>query len=62
MIEISEYDTPWEVACKIIGMTATHEILKRKVTEQVFEPSDIKAIGKHLINYADAELERQGGE
>lgn len=59
MIEIDEYDTPWEIACKIINMTYTHEVLKKTITERAFEPSDIRAIGKHLINYADAEEERE---
>lgn len=62
MIEINEWDTPWEAACKLINATEerkdpfTHRMRK----EKVFSANKLKRIGKHLISYYDVEEEEDG--
>ena len=65
MIEIDEYDEPYEVARKLID--AKHIVVKKIVTlqggkevereEPVFDTSELLKIGKHLMSYAKIERE-----
>ena len=65
MIEIDEYDEPYEVARKLID--AKHIVVKKIVTlqggkeverqEPVFDTSELLKIGKHLMSYAQIERE-----
>lgn len=56
-IEITPYDTPWEIACMLIN--AEHKytnILNQDVVRKFFENEDLRRIGEHLINYCDVEM------
>ena len=61
MIEIDEYDEPYEVARKIID--AKHIVVKKFINgekeceEPVFDTSELLKIGKHLMSYAQIERE-----
>lgn len=57
MIQIDEYDTPWEVACKLINATYTRTVLKKEIESEMFCNEDILAIAHHLGNYARTEME-----
>ena len=57
MIQIDEYDTPWEVACKLINATHTITIFNKEREEEMFHNEDILAIAHHLGNYARTEIE-----
>ena len=60
-IEIDEYDTPWEVACKLIN--AMHKVkvkpmfggAEHEVDRPVFSIDDLYLMGDHLMKYAIAE-------
>lgn len=59
-IEIDEYDTPWEAACKIIN--AMHKVKvkpilgeEHEVDRPVFDIDDLYLMGDHLMKYAIAE-------
>ena len=62
MIEIGEYETPWEVACKLIDATEERKdpFTHRMREEKVFSVDELKLIGKHLISYYDVEKEEYG--
>ena len=55
-IEITPYDTPFEIACMLINA-------KRKFTNVLgqeatfFEKEELRRIGEHLINYCNVERE-----
>ena len=53
-IEISPYDTPFEISCMLINA-------KRKFTNvqetTFFEKEGLRRIGEHLINYCNVERE-----
>ena len=53
-IEITPYDTPFEIACMLINA-------KRKFTNvqeaTFFEKEELRRIGEHLINYCNVERE-----
>lgn len=61
MIEINEYDEPYEVARKLID--AKHIVVKkfingeRECEEPVFDTSELLKIGKHIMSYAQIERE-----
>ena len=60
-IEITPYDTPWEVACMLI--TAEWKcttVLVGKEKRPFFDLPDLRRIGKHIINYCNTE--REGGD
>ena len=62
-IEITPYDTPWEIACMIIN--AEYEattILNQKFKEAFFDLDDLRRIGEHIVNYCNAEQKREGVE
>ena len=55
-IEITPYDTPWEIACMLINAECKYtNILKQDVIGKFFENDDLKRIGEHLINYCNTE-------
>ena len=57
-IEITPYDTPWEIACMIIN--ARHQytnVLGLEVVSTFFSKEELRRIGEHLINYCNAEKE-----
>ena len=55
-IEISPYDTPWEVACMLINAEYEYtNIFNQDVIGKFFEIEDLRRIGEHLINYCNAE-------
>lgn len=57
MIQIDEYDTPWEVACKLINATRTITVFNKEREEEMFRNEDILAIAHHLESYARTEME-----
>lgn len=59
MITIDDYDTPWEVACKLIDADREVNTICGKRKEPMFERQDIQAIGRHLTCYALTEEERE---
>lgn len=62
MIEIDDYDTPWEVACKLINATrVTHSPFPQLDGKEVqtFDMLELRLIGEHLIKYAETEMEGQ---
>ena len=55
-IEITPYDTPWEIACMLINAEYQYtNILKQDVFGKFFENDDLRRIGEHLINYCNTE-------
>ena len=58
-IEITPYDTPWEIACMLINAEYQYtNILKQDVIGKFFENDDLRRIGEHLINYCNT---KKGG-
>lgn len=57
-IEITPYDTPWEIACMLIN---TKYRFKPNFGEEVvstfFDKEELRRIGEHLIGYCNAERE-----
>ena len=57
-IEITPYDTPWEIACMLIN--AKHRFktnLGEEVVSTFFDKTELRSIGEHLIGYCNAEME-----
>lgn len=55
IIELS--DTPWEAACKIINATyKTTNCLNQEIECRIFDLSDLKRIGEHIVNYCNSEM------
>ena len=55
-IEITPYDTPWEIACMLINAEYQYtNILKQDVIDKFFNIDDLRRIGEHLINYCNTE-------
>ena len=55
-IEITPYDTPWEIACMFINAEYGYKnILNQDVIGKFFEKEDLRRIGEHLINYCNVE-------
>lgn len=55
-IEITPYDTPWEIACMLINAEYQYtNILKQDVIGKFFDINDLRRIGEHLINYCNTE-------
>mgnify|MGYP003413753065 FL=1 len=55
-IEITPYDTPWEIACMLINAEYKRtNILNQEVIGSFFEVDDLRRIGEHLINYCNTE-------
>ena len=55
-IEITPYDTPWEIACMLIN--AKHQFtndLGQEIVSTFFNKAELRRIGEHLINYCNAE-------
>ena len=55
-IEITPYDTPWEIACMLIN--AKHQftnVLGQEIVSTFFNKDELRRIGEHLINYCNAE-------
>ena len=57
-IEITPYDTPWEIACMLINAKRKFtNVLGQEVVSTFFDKEDLRRIGEHLINYCNAERE-----
>ena len=55
-IEITPYDTPWEIACMLINAEYKHaNILGQDVIGNFFKNDDLRRICEHLINYCNTE-------
>ena len=55
-IEITPYDTPWEIACMLINAEYKHtNIINQDVIVKFFVNDDLRRIGEHLINYCNTE-------
>ena len=57
-IEITPYDTTWEIACMLIN--AKHRFktnLGEEVVSTFFDKAELRCIGEHLIGYCNAEME-----
>ena len=55
-IEITPYDTPWEIACMLINTEYKYtNILNQDVIGKFFEIEELRRIGEHLINYCNTE-------
>ncbi|MBO5715541.1 MAG: hypothetical protein J6S23_04005 [Clostridia bacterium] len=58
-IKITPYDTPWEIACMLIGAKYEYQnILNETVVSNFFDIEDLRRIGEHLINYCNVEQEK----
>lgn len=58
-IEITPYDTPWEIACMLIGAKYEYQnILNETVVSNFFDIEDLRRIGEHLINYCNVKQEK----
>ncbi|MEE0898943.1 MAG: hypothetical protein U0L88_15115 [Acutalibacteraceae bacterium] len=61
-IEITPYDTPWEIACMLINAEYQYtNVLKQNVIGKFFENDDLRRIGEHLINYCNTEKDGANG-
>ena len=57
-IEITPYDTPWDIACMLINAKRRYtNIFGQEVVSTFFDKEDLRRIGEHLINYCNAEKE-----
>ena len=57
-IEITPYDTPWEIACMLINAKRQFtNVFGQEVVSTFFVKEDLRRIGEHLINYCNAEKE-----
>ena len=55
-IKITHYETPWEIACRIIN--AEHEVAAAfggTCARPFFCVDDLRKIGEHLVNYSKTE-------
>lgn len=57
LIIIESYETPWEVANKLINKTIIHKNIyfNTEYEGHFFDKDDLLKIGKHLVNYAETE-------
>lgn len=57
-IEITPYDTPWEIACKMINTEYDYtNILGKEQIVPMLDKDRLYKIGMHLINYCKTEME-----
>ena len=57
-IEITPYDTPWEIACMLINAKYRFKTnLGEEVVSTFFDKTELRSIGEHLIGYCNAEME-----
>lgn len=57
-IEITPYDTPWEIACMLINAEyLSTNVLGQEFVSPFFDKMELRRIGEHLINYCNAERE-----
>ena len=55
-IEITPYDTPWEIACMIINAEhETTDIFNQKCKRPFFSIDDLQRIGEHIVNFCKTE-------
>ena len=63
MIRISEYDTPWEITCKLINAEKeVKNVFGAPEMVSVFSPTELRLIGLHLLHYVDTECEEEREE
>lgn len=59
-IEITPYDSPWEIACRIINAEYEHiDIFKQRAKKSFFDLDDLRKIGEHIVNYCNTEEEKR---
>lgn len=57
-IEITPYDTPWEVACMLINAQCeATNLFGQTGLVPFFKKQDLRRIGEHLIGYCNTERE-----
>lgn len=57
-IEITPYDTPWEIACMLINAKRKFtNVFGREAVSTFFDKEELRRIGEHLINYCNTEME-----
>ena len=57
-IEITPYDTPWEIACMLINATYQFtNVLGQDAVSPFFNKAELRRIGEHLIGYCNTERE-----
>ena len=57
-IEITPYDSPWEIACMLINAKyLSTNVLGQEFVSPFFDMAELRRIGEHLINYCNAEME-----
>ena len=62
-IKITPYDTPWEVACRIINAKyKTLNVFNQEGIYPYFDIQDLKRIGEHIVNYCNAEMQESEGK
>ena len=60
-IIISPYETPWEIASKIINAKCEVALLgSQKYLTSAFTFDDLRKIGEHIVNYCNAEQRKVG--
>ena len=58
MIQIEEYEVPWEVACKMINATKEEEtLLGTRRVAPFFTCDELMKIASHIVNYLKVEME-----
>lgn len=58
-IKITPYESPWDIACKLINAEYKCEnFLGQEIFCNFFNLEDLRKIGEHLINYCNTEKER----
>ena len=57
-IEITPYDTPFEIACMLINAKRKFtNVFGQEAVSTFFEKEELRRIGEHLINYCNVERE-----
>ena len=55
-IKITPYDTPWDIACKLINAEyKCEDLFGQEIVCNFFPLEDLRKIGEHLVNYCNAE-------
>ena len=55
-IEIEKGDSPWEIACLLIGAKYTGESVSGKpLVRNFFAKDELRRIGEHLVNFCQTE-------
>lgn len=61
-IKISIYDTPFEIACKLLQARRSYtNVLNQKAEIECFDLVELRCIGEHLVNYCNTEEKFKDG-